>query len=204
MSTTLHWLTCVGSRATPMPYCRVMTKLGTAFARRGAGIRSGNAIGADQAWERGAWDAGGPVESYTVKSKHGVDCIPLNALPSTVVKEARSIAQLHYPWWPRAKEYTRDLMTRNVFQVLGQDLAHPADALLCWAEMPVIREGRVVDVAGGTGLAVRLATTHHIPVLNIQIASHLNVARNWYRNERAPIDALVHRIKHEIPVAFDS
>lgn len=179
-----------------------MTKLGRAIAERGAGIRSGNAIRADQAWESGAWGAGGAVESYTVKYKRGVDCIPLQDLPCNIVQQAREIAQQHYARWPRVDQYIRDLMARNVFQVLGRDLAHPSQALLCWAQDPVIDRGRIVDVTGGTGLAVRLASTHQIPVLNLHIKSHLDTAREWYVDHESPISDLVQRIRQEIPDGF--
>ena len=53
----------------------------------------------------------------------------------------------------------RDLHARNVAVLLGTDLRQPAHAVVCWT-----RDGQDY---GGTGMAIRLALHHRIPVLNL-------------------------------------
>ena len=52
-----------------------------------------------------------------------------------------------------------DLHARNVAVVLGADMGQAVDAMVCWTD-----RGRV---AGGTGMAIRLARHQGIPVLNL-------------------------------------
>lgn len=54
-------------------------------------------------------------------------------------------------------------MTRNVYQILGDDLNSPVDFVLCWG-IPV---GNTSVVKGGTGQATRLAVKHGIPIYNL-------------------------------------
>ncbi len=64
-------------------------------------------------------------------------------------------------------------MARNVMQVLGRDCLSPASFVICWAPDSVLDEaGRVVDVAGGTGQAVRIAATYRVPVFNLAHPPH--------------------------------
>lgn len=67
----------------------------------------------------------------------------------------------------------RKLMARNVMQVLGRDCLSPASFVVCWAPGSTLDEaGRVVDTAGGTGQAVRIAATYRIPVFNLAHPPH--------------------------------
>ena len=71
----------------------------------------------------------------------------------------RPLAQPHHGAWERCSAKVRDLHARNVAVLLGTDLRQPAHAVVCWT-----RDGQD---HGGTGLAIRLAQHHRIPVLNL-------------------------------------
>ena len=75
------------------------------------------------------------------------------------LRAMRALAEPHHPAWERCSARVRDLHARNVAVVLGIDMRQPAHALLCWT-----RNG---EVSGGTGMAIRLARHHRIPVLNL-------------------------------------
>lgn len=57
-------------------------------------------------------------------------------------------------------------MTRNVFQVLSEDLNQPAGFLVCWAE-PTRKDDVTPSVKGGTGQAVRLAVEKGVRIVNL-------------------------------------
>lgn len=58
-------------------------------------------------------------------------------------------------------------MGRSVFQVLGSDLLTPSRFVLCWTpdgcEHHITRSSKT----GGTGLAISVASSHNIPVVNM-------------------------------------
>ena len=71
----------------------------------------------------------------------------------------RRAAARHHPAWERCPPKVRDLHARNVAVLLGSGMAYPADAVICWTE-----RGRV---SGGTGMTIRIARAHGIPVFNL-------------------------------------
>ena len=190
------WIAGVGSRDTPAPYLTVIHRLAGTLARRGVGIRSGHARGADLAWEAGALGAGGAVRLYLPKPRRGVDGLTPDELSPELLEAAQATARRHHGGWDRFDDITRRLMTRNVLIVLGDQLQTPVAGLACWAPRSRLRSGRVVDVKGGTGLAVRLAAERGIPVLNLALESHLDLARTWHRTEGEPLEALFGSLGH--------
>lgn len=76
--------------------------------------------------------------------------------------------------WGRLSGAVRNLMARNVMQVLGRNCNDPSRFVLCWAPKPKFdAEGQVCDVEGGTGLAVRLAHARRIDVFHLGVPEHL-------------------------------
>ena len=176
------WVAGIGSRQTPNPMLVVIRILAGDIAARGTGIRSGNALGADQAWEEGARRAGGRVVSFTAAPKPGSDVIAFEHLPAHVQAKAMAIASQHHQAWDRLGEYIKRLMARNACQVLGETLEDPVTGVLCWAEGSRFSPTGIADVKGGTGLAVRLAHSLQIPVLNLAVPAHFEHARCWHRD----------------------
>ena len=69
-------------------------------------------------------------------------------------------ARLH-PAWHRCSNAVRKLHARNAAVLLGRQLNRPVDAVVAWSP-----DGAVV---GGTGMALRIATEHGIPVTNLGV-----------------------------------
>ena len=66
----------------------------------------------------------------------------------------------HHPAWDRCSQAVRKLHARNAGILLGARLHRPVDAVVCWT-----CDGGAVT--GGTGMGIRIAGAHGIPVLNL-------------------------------------
>lgn len=151
----------IGARKTPPDILDRMAELGEEMARRGWVLRSGAADGADQAFERGAREAGGACEIYLPwagfqgRDGHG---------PGEHVGvdgAALELAQAYHPAWSRLGRGAQALMARNAYQVLGPTLDRPVRTVVCWTQ-----DGRI---AGGTGQALRMARHHRTDVVNLGV-----------------------------------
>lgn len=148
----------IGSQETPPYFCDVMTSMAQRLDRNGYTLRSGAAKGADQAFERGArMDL---REIYTTNYRHDPSYMPLTLMNPKIVAEARELAKEIHPAWHHCSEYVKQLHTRNMFQILGQHLNEPVEFVICWTSNGKIK--------GGTGQAMRLAESLHIPIFNLQ------------------------------------
>lgn len=145
----------IGSRETPPEYIKQMTSVGRFMASWGHTLRSGAAAGADTAFEIGCDEQEGTKEVYLPYERFRGHQSSL--FGST--REARMIAKEFHPNWAGLGDTGRAFMTRNVYQVLGQDLKTPTHFVICWTP-----NGKVT---GGTGQALRIALHHEIPIFNL-------------------------------------
>jgi len=77
------------------------------------------------------------------------------------------------------------MMTRNVYQVLGEDLKTPVSFVVCWTPT-----GDTKGIApGGTGQAMRIAQASNIPVFNIENESDRQTLIRYLRKMKAQQDA---------------
>ncbi len=60
------------------------------------------------------------------------------------------------------------LHVRNTFQVLGPNLDDPSDFVVCWTPDGAEKAEDTSEVTGGTGTAIRIASTYEIPVYNLR------------------------------------
>ena len=148
----------IGARATPAAVLADMTVMAGWLARTGWHLSSGGADGADSAFAAGA-----PVEQRTVwlpwrgyNGHRGADCRVLSAAELDACIE---IAASLHPAWERCSPAVRKLHARNVAILLGERLDRPVDACVAWSE-----RGAAI---GGTGIGIRIAEAHSIPVLNL-------------------------------------
>ena len=80
-------------------------------------------------------------------------------LSSTALPRCMEIAATLHPAWDRCSPVVRKLHPRNAAVILDQTLDRPVDACVAWSA-----QGRV---EGGTGMAIRIAEAHGIPVFNL-------------------------------------
>ena len=145
-----------GSRETPQDICALMHKIAAWLRNRDFVLRSGGANGADTGFERGAYpntEIFLPWPSFNNKWSTMIEIKPDKAA------QAFAIAEKHHPAWGRCNLAARKLHTRNVYQILGADLATPSEFVVCWT-----KDG---GPTGGTGQALRIAAAYDIPVFNL-------------------------------------
>ena len=150
----------IGSRATPQAFLDTITVMATWLARRGWHLHSGGAAGADTAFAAGAPACRRtlflPLPAY--RGCSGPDCRTLSA---EQMDRCHAIASALHPAWHRCSPAARKLHARNSAIVLGADTDEPVDALVAWSVGGA--------VAGGTGMGIRIARAHGIPVLNLGV-----------------------------------
>ena len=148
----------IGARATPASVLADMTVMAGWLARTGWHLSSGGADGADTAFASGA-----PAGQRTIRlpwrgynGRVGPEC---RVLSEAALGACIEIAAPLHPAWERCSPAVRKLHARNAAVLLGGALDRPVDAVVCWTV-----EGRV---EGGTGMAIRIAQSRGIPVLNL-------------------------------------
>ena len=148
----------IGARATPASTLADMTVMAEWLARTGWNLASGGADGADSAFATGA-----PAKQRTLwlpwrgyNGHRGPDC---RVLSPPALSACMAIAAPLHPAWNRCSPAVRKLHARNAALLLSNTLDSPVDACVAWTA-----EGRV---EGGTGMSIRIAETHGIPVLNL-------------------------------------
>ncbi len=148
----------IGSRETPEDICGMMSDIGRALFNRGYIMRSGGATGADRAFDMGT-PGDAIVEIFLPWDGFNGQRDNMRLTPGEL-GNARQIAEKYHPNWPACSEGARKMHTRNVFQVLGRDLATPSRFVICWT-----KDGKA---SGGTGQALRIAQAYEIPIINLQ------------------------------------
>ena len=97
-------------------------------------------------------------------SFHNEDCFPhlhiFSDMSLELKEEAYKIMRQFHPAYTRLSDSAMKLMARNGFQVLGHDLKHPVDLVICYTV-----DGKF---SGGTGQSLRIADAHHIPIINLK------------------------------------
>ena len=157
----LRTYTGIGARATPPEMLSLMTRAAFALLKRGYVLRSGHALGADSAFERGAGSTAQiflPVPGW----RGSASTFHVETLGAELWGRGREITAAHHPAFAGLSRFVQDLHTRNVFQVLGPTLDCPSQFVLCWTA-----DG---EASGGTGQALRIAAAHGVPVYNLQRA----------------------------------
>ena len=142
----------IGSRDTPLEVLETMTSLAQVLGELGYILRSGGADGADAAFYAGASKSEifTPWRSYN----HWYD-------DATVVQgeDYENYAAKFHPAWNKCSEGAKKLHARNVAIILGETGREPVDFVVCWT-----KDG---GPTGGTGLGIRIAQHHNIPVFNL-------------------------------------
>ena len=171
------YYTGVGSRQTPKEILEMMSEVGEKLADKGFILRTGAAQGADQAFEVGwvrhvqmnpgnwtsaeiflPWEG---FEKHTRDAMFGCNYLPDLDSPS-LYQTALAIAEDTHPNWAACSRGAKTLHTRNIYQVLGRDLATPSNLLIAWT--PLTKSG---NPKGGTATAIALAERYGVPCFNL-------------------------------------
>ncbi len=127
-------------------------------------MRSGAANGADAAFEKGADE----TEIYLPWEGFNNHRTGIIAPTLDNYAMAREVASYIHPAWNSCNETSRKFHARNMYQVLGMDLATPSDFLICWTADGANGTSRSTSiVTGGTASAINLAIRNDVPVFNI-------------------------------------
>lgn len=138
------YVTGIGSRKTPPNAIDQLEELGALVRRLGGVIRSGDAEGADRAWQRGH----GSAELYLPR-EGWVSCF-------------RPVAEMLHPNPEALRGYSMQLICRNIAMLTPPNGAVPSDACIGWCQRG--RDGRP---RGGTAFTMRAARHFGIPVLEL-------------------------------------
>jgi len=158
----MNYYTGIGSRTVPSDIRTLMTNIAEYKSKHGWCLRSGAAHGSDLAFQVGAsireiylpWDY---FNSFT-HTMHGFYVVPNT-------KEADQLARDYHPNWDALSKASKQLMTRNVYQVLGWDLNTPSLEIICWTEDAATTTTSANT--GGTGQALRIGIANGIPIYNL-------------------------------------
>lgn len=163
----------IGHRGTPEKVRDMMTNIGSQLCKMGFILRSGNAIGADQAWE----------EQVPKKMKEiflaGKKPSCTHGVVPDFIQEQWDFVVKHYHGgstpFSRQPPYVQYLFCRNLNILYGKDLDDPVDFVVYW------HEGEHCD--GGTGHTVSMAKELEIPCFNI-----------WSQVDQQAMDAFVEQL----------
>jgi hypothetical protein len=155
----------IGSRQTPYQILELMEKIAIKLSEVGYILRSGGAIGADRAFERGAYESGySAMEIFQAK----------DAKPWAYdeVKKHMPTDRSGFDSW---KPYVKGLLARNMMQVLGENGDSPVEFVACWTPSDNYSDSS----SGGTGYAIRCALAHNIEVYNLLDPAIVQQAEDW-------------------------
>lgn len=147
----IKYYTGIGSRQTPPKILLEMTKIAEINKKKGYRLRSGGAIGADQAFQAGC---GGNADIF----------IPNPLLYPTDQWEywktlASEVCSSFGLKLNSMRSYTQFLIIRNMGQIVGRHGEEDSSMVYCWTP-----NGKLI---GGTRYALRLAEMRNIPILNL-------------------------------------
>jgi hypothetical protein len=156
----------IGSRRTPEDVLALMTALAACLRQQGWTLRSGNAEGADLAFQAGA---GADAEVFVPWPSFG-PAFQAGAIGYVPEPRAYQLAAKHHPNWDACSTAAKHMHARNCQQVLGLTLNEPSRFVVCWTP-----DGSLDGTGpgtGGTGQALRVAHHYGVPVFNLARPEH--------------------------------
>lgn len=160
----------IGSRSTPPDVRQRIRKLAAALAEEGFTLRSGNADGADWAFQTGAGQIEGNVHIFLPWQTYNGGCIAFGPNTKWYLRpsqDAIAMAGTMHPAWHLCERPVRALHGCNMHIVLGPNLSKPVEFVVCWTPDGAEYEQEVTRTTGGTGMGIRVADRNDIPVFNL-------------------------------------
>lgn len=160
----MHQVTIIGSRETPRDMLELLSSIPKLFPN--FLYLSGGAHGADTWGVRYAKNKVIfiPFDGFNKHYHNGITIVNPLKLPTYQI--AKAVAAKYHPKWNKLPFKVKQMMTRNVHQVLGLDLRTSTSAIICWTADGVTSV--TTEDTGGTGQAIRLASDLGIPVFNFK------------------------------------
>lgn len=155
---TERFWTGIGSRRTPKSLAPKFKRLAESLTALGFTLRSGGCLNSPDVWFEAGSD---PARSEIYLPWRGA--FGHASQLCEVSDDAIRTASKHHPNWQACSSAARKLHGRNCYQVLGSTLDAPSEFVVCWTP-----GGAAI---GGTGLAIRLAREHAIPIFNLYFKS---------------------------------
>ena len=178
----------IGARATPPDILRDMTVMAGWLGRTAWHLSSGGAKGAETAFANGA-----PEQQRTLylpwRGYNGHRGQDIHILSHHDLRACMDLAAPLHPAWSRCSPAVRKLHARNAAVLLGPTLDQPVDAIVCWTP-----DG---EVTGGTGMGLRIAAEHRIPVMNLARLTPRETCERLLAIRRSANDAPVERARGE-------
>lgn len=167
----------IGNRDTPEFYLNKMRKIAALMELRGYTLRSGGADGADSAFYEGLVDKSRaeiylPWDGYNGYSHKA--CIPA---------EAYRLVENLVPSFQHRSQAVQNLFARNAQQILGKDLDSPSEFVICYTRDGYTGPHDRSIRTGGTKVAIDLAVSLGIPVLNLKRIDHHNKVINYFNDD---------------------
>jgi hypothetical protein len=155
----MKYYTGIGTRNVSNDLIDFISWVGISLAKANYILRSGAADGCDKAFELGCDLQAGSKEIFIPWRKFSEDDSHISLEDLDNVEQAETIAEQFHPSWQWLKFGAKKLHTRNVYQVLGEDLQTPSKFVVCYTT-----DG---EASGGTGQAMRIAEAYDIPIYNL-------------------------------------
>ena len=160
----LKYYTGVGSRETPVHIQNIMTEIGEILERRKFILRTGYAIGADQAFGKKVNERNKEVYNTDDAIIKGV---VLPQYDKYDLDFAEQMVKQYHPVHRSLKGSARQLIARNTFQIFGLGKINVNSSfVVCYTQDGA--EATTSQDTGGTGQAIRLAYEYGIPVYNLK------------------------------------
>jgi hypothetical protein len=150
----------IGARATPNNILIRMSHISKRLEHQWFTLYSGGAKeGADAAFLARIYlyKVFMPAKLFNYKTANAIDFIDCSSLSNW--DEALQTVDKYHPAPYNLTPFSRKLMARNAYCILGPDLQSPVDFVLCWTPNAA--------VIGGTSQGLRIAIDYNIPIFNL-------------------------------------
>lgn len=184
----------IGSRKIHSELSIEMIKLGFALALCGGVLESGAADGSDTSFEVGAkmaydfmcsMDSSLPKNDYSRVMNVHLGWRGFNGRPASsgydhsIPVKATSMTEPFHSGWEYLSDGAKQLMSRNIMQVLTRTLLDPVKFVMCFTADGAKKSVDTSSKTGGTGQAIRIADHYNVNLTNLGNKEDFSRAITW-------------------------